>query len=803
MVNLDNTTSIKSSSNEEFSFVEFFHLCVAKWKWFLLSLIVIVGFGVLYILRQQPIYERSEQVLVKSQDDTGMGGLPSGMSSLGLLGGNTDVNNELIALTSPAVMFEVAARLGLDYDYTWKKLPHGITLYGKTLPVTAEFKEVDLQGSASLRMELSKNGEFRLFKFVRYVDGEKEKLDGEVKGKVGGIVKTPIGLVAISNNPDYDNDKLFKKSDKVTIAITKTPRQDVIEKYDKKLVGDLTDEDADVIDLSIKDVNVQRAVDILNTIIEVYNENWVEDKNKISVATSKFINERLQVIHQELGEVDQTIAKYQSNTKTLSTEESTKLSLKKESEHEDNIVATANELAIAEYLREFITDPKNKYTLMPPNLTMNGIGDDPNIRAYNDMLLARNRLVTNSSEENPLLEEYNDNLTALHSIILKGLNTRIRALQSTLVSSRKAIAQEETKMENTPGKILPLLSEVRQQRVKEQLYLFLLEKREENELTQKFTADNLRIITPPMGSLKPVAPKKALILFICFIVALGIPAAIFYFSEVLNTKVRGKKDLENVKMPFAGEIPLVGKRRKLNINGKGKLLGKKEETAPISVVAEGKRDVVNEAFRVIRSNIDFMAGKDKKCQVVLLTSFNPGSGKSFISYNLGLSFAIKHKRVLLIDCDLRHGSSSMYVGMPKKGLSDYLTENTDNWEELVKVAPGNQDLRIMPIGKMPPNPAELLENGRLDKLVEQAKRDYDYVLLDCPPVNIVVDTNIVGRLADRTLFVVRAGLLDRSALKELNELYEDKKFKNMSVILNGTEAIHSRYYTYGNYQHLS
>lgn len=198
-----------------------------------------------------------------------------------------------------------------------------------------------------------------------------------------------------------------------------------------------------------------------------------------------------------------------------------------------------------------------------------------------------------------------------------------------------------------------------------------------------------------------------------------------------------------------------------------------------------------------------MAGKDKKCQVVLITSFNPGSGKSFISYNLGLSFAIKKKRVLLIDCDLRHGSSSMYVGMPKKGLSDYLTDHTDDWRSLLKTVPDQPDLTIMPIGKMPPNPAELLENGRLDKLVEEAKKDYDYILLDCPPVNIVVDTNIVGQLADRTLFVVRAGLLERSALKELDELYADKKFNNMSLVLNGTEAIHSRYYTYGNYQHLS
>ncbi|MDE5674049.1 MAG: CpsD/CapB family tyrosine-protein kinase [Muribaculaceae bacterium] len=161
---------------------------------------------------------------------------------------------------------------------------------------------------------------------------------------------------------------------------------------------------------------------------------------------------------------------------------------------------------------------------------------------------------------------------------------------------------------------------------------------------------------------------------------------------------------------------------------------------------------------------------------------------------------MKKKRVLLIDCDLRHGSSSMYVGMPSKGLTDYLTDHIDDWRSLVVKSPGNPLLSVMPVGKMPPNPAELLENGRLADLLVEARGEYDYILLDCPPVNIVVDTQIVGQYADRTLFVVRAGLLERSALKELDEFYEDKKFKNMSLILNGTEAVHSRYYTYGNYQ---
>ena len=235
-------------------------------------------------------------------------------------------------------------------------------------------------------------------------------------------------------------------------------------------------------------------------------------------------------------------------------------------------------------------------------------------------------------------------------------------------------------------------------------------------------------------------------------------------------------------------------------NNKIKLKTIKE--APEIVVKDKSRNIINEAFRVIRTNLEFILGFGKSHQVIMITSFNPGSGKSFIAYNLAFSYALKGKKVLIVDCDLRHGSSSMYVGMPGRGITEYLTGATDNWEALVKKT-DNPNLSILPIGKMPPNPAELLEDPRMAKLVEQAKQDYDLVFLDCPPVNIVVDTQIIAPLANRTLFVVRAGLLERSALKELNEFYEEKKFNNMCVILNGTEALHSRYYTYGNYQNHS
>ena len=335
----------------------------------------------------------------------------------------------------------------------------------------------------------------------------------------------------------------------------------------------------------------------------------------------------------------------------------------------------------------------------------------------------------------------------------------------------------------------------------EELYLFLLQKREENELSQTFTASNTRVLTPPYGSLTPVSPKKGLILVVCFILGLAFPGMVVYLIASGDNKVRSRRDIDNLQIPFAGEIPFVGKKdSKLAGLFRSKKKNKKLAERPKPIIEAGKRDVPNEAFRVVRSNLEFMVGKEKGCHVVMLTSFNPGSGKSFIVFNLGASFGLKHKRVLLIDGDLRHGSLSTYVGSPKRGLTNYLTGATEDWKSLLVNIPEFPTVDMMPLGNMPPNPAELLENGALGKLIEQAREDYDYILLDCPPIDIVVDTQIIERYTDRTMFVVRAGLLDKRAIFDISELYDSKKYKHMSLILNGTDSAHSRYYTYGTYE---
>ena len=336
----------------------------------------------------------------------------------------------------------------------------------------------------------------------------------------------------------------------------------------------------------------------------------------------------------------------------------------------------------------------------------------------------------------------------------------------------------------------------REQKVKEALYLFLLQKREENELSQAFTAYNTRIISPPCGSIYPVSPVRRNIMLIAFAIGLAIPIGLIYLRESLDTKLRGRKDLENVKVPFVGEIPFCKNR---HVKRGLMFWKKKSETGRHLVVKAGVRNVVNEAFRIVRTNLEFML-RNSDGKVILITSFNPGSGKSFIAMNMASSFALKGKRVLVIDGDLRHGTSSKYVGTPEEGLSDYLSGQVDNVQRVIVQDYHNPTLYVLPIGTMPPNPTELLQNERMTSAVSELRQQFDYVFIDCPPIEVVADTQILAPMADRTIFIVRTGLLERSMIREIDKLYDSAKYPNMSLILNGSKGHGDRHgyrYRYG------
>lgn len=778
---IEKKTAVGKPADDFIRIQDLWGMFVPRWHWFALSLFAALAVAAFYLLSTPNIYTRTAAILVKDDTKSGSSTTMSEFSDLGIFKSNTNINNELLTLKSPTLMTEVVRRLGLNETYTVRKGLKDVGLY-KSNPVAVSYRHQD-ETPVSFKIDFSSKEEFTISDVM--IDGE--ELETEFSGKMGDSIRMEVGTFVI-NPTKYWNDSFVGTS----IRYNKGSVRAVTDYYATALRADLGNEDATIINLSIDDVSIPKAEDILNTLIEVYNEKWIQDKNQIAVSTSQFIGDRLSVIESELGNVDENIAGYKSEHLLPDVQAASSLYLSQSAENKKELLALNSQLSTAQYIRRELNN-KELSQLLPTNSGIANVNIESQIGEYNTMVLDRNRLIANSSEKNPLAKDMANSLQSMQRTIIQSVDNLIVSLNTQIRSIRQQEAATTSQLASNPNQAKYLLSVERQQKVKEELYLYLLQKREENELSQAFTAYNTRVITAPRGSMFPTAPRKMNILLVAFAIGLLVPAVIIFMKENMNTKVRGRKDLEDLSIPFIGEIPqYFSKERKQGFKRK------KQSYMKTIVVKEGSRDIINEAFRVLRSNMDFMAGKDKGQNVFVLTSFNPGSGKSFLTMNIAMSFAIKKKRILVIDGDLRHGSVSSYVDSPRIGLSDYLENRVENWKEIIVADKKYDNLHILPIGTVPPNPTELLEDGKLATLIGALRGEYDYIFIDCPPIDIVADAQIIEKLADRTIFVVRSGLLDRGMLPELENIYQEKRFRNLSVILNGTESAGGRYsYRYG------
>lgn len=774
------------SETEVFNIKDFLSMCLGKWYWFAISLILCLGLGVLFILRSEPVFVSSADVMIK--DDSQAGSAQAGLQSfmdMGLLTTNTTVYDEMQSFASPDLMREVVTRLNLNMQYRTPKTFYAKTLYGTTLPVNAIISGLKDDQSASFRIDMKKDGAYTMYDFR--LDGEKVESD-EIKGRLDAPVKTPIGQIII--RPTAYWGKL--KADEPTIIVSRIPVTTAVEGLCASLKVDLADDKANVIALSLPDVSKERGVDILKKLIDIYNENWMKDKNQVAVNTSLFINERLGVIEDELGNVDNTISSFKSTHLLPDVESVAKMYMEQAATSSEAVNTLQSQAQVARYIRNLLTSDRERFTPLPVNTGFKNTAVEAQITEYNKMVFDRNELEARSTARNPLVIEMDNQLSAARSALLTAVDNQLMAINTELASQQSYGNQARAQIQSNPKQAKELLSVERQQKVKEELYLYLLQKREENELSQAYNAYNTRIIKLPKADTLPKSPKKASILIIAFVCGLMFPALIIYMRENLNTRVRGRKDIERVTTPFVGEIPQKPERRHL--------LVKKKVNRVDLAVEEGNRDIINEAFRVLRTNLEFMTPPSDRAEVIVVTSFNPGSGKSFITINLGMSLAIKGKKVLVIDGDLRRGSTSAYIDSPQKGLSGFLTGRIDDVHSIIVHHPSNPNLSVLPIGVMPPNPTELLFSDRLASMMAELGKEYDYILIDCPPIEVVADTMILEKFADRTLFVIRAGLFERSMIPEIDRLYGENKYKNMSIILNGTQNGGSNYgnrYRYG------
>lgn len=764
---------------------ELIALCMNSWKWFVVSLIIALSIAAFYILSTPSTFTRTVSVQVKD----GKNGTDANqqLEEIGIDMTSSNITDEIISIHSPAIVYEMVSRLHLDMNYFRPGLLKDQPLYAETLPVNVELKELNEKESASFMLEVGKEGKVTISNMKR----GNEKLDGKTTFSLNKNAKTPLGQMRVQPTLYY------KKGEEAKILVKRNSIQATAKKYSDCISAKLQEKNSNIIDVQCVDNSISRAEDVLNTLVSIYNENWVKNRNQIAVSTNEFIKERLGVIERELGSVDSDISDYKSAHAITDVNAVASQAMSMASETDQASMEIGNQLYMARYIRNYLTSGQHNNQLLPANSGINNPYIEQQITEYNNTQLQRNNLVAHSSEQNPIAIDLDHSLNTMRNSIVNSLDNELTTLSTRQRSIQASHGQAIAKMTANPSQAKYLLSVERQQKVKESLYLFLLQKREENELSQAFTAYNTRIIASPHGSDSPTAPVRSNVMLIALVVGLLIPAAIVFIKESTNTAIRGRKDIEKLTIPFIGEVPLW--RHKVQWWNRKKMIQRKEVRV---VVKSQSRNIVNEAFRIVRTNLEFMAnslvsdGGSNKAKVIMMTSFNPGSGKTFICANLGTSISIRDKKVLCIDLDLRRASLSKYAGEVEKGLTDYLGGIIDSYEQLV-VHREDTGLDIIPVGNFPPNPTELLLSPRMKQMLSEAKQKYDYIFLDCPPVDIVADASIMGAEADIAIFVVRSGLMQKNMLPELERYYAEKKFPNLCMLLNGTDI--NNQYGYNRY----
>lgn len=750
-------------------------VCVSNWKWFVLSLSITMGLAVLYLLKTPQVHTCTTSILIKSSENES--NTEKELQELGIYQSSSNMTNEILSLSTTVIASEIVDRLSLDVNYLHEGTFHKEVVYGLDLPVTVIFEGLANDETASIRLALEADSTVTISELER----NGKKAAGNVTLRLGASTNTAVGKITVLPSSSY------KKGMTDNLQVIRSGRNATISQVSGRINAELRDKNSTIIDIKYKDVSIARAEDVLNTLISVYNENWIEDRNRMSVSTSAFIRDRLAVIEQELGDVDQDISQYKSTHLIPDIQEIGSVAMNQAIDAEKQSINIGNQIYMARYIRNYLMNTHDFKQLLPTNSGLGNTTLEEQINQYNEMVLKRNKHIAISSAQNPLVMDLDKNLASMKETIIHSLDNELTMLQNKQSSIQSSHSQAKARIVAKPKQEEHLLGIERQQKVKEALYLFLLQKREENELSQAFTAYNTKLIEPPHNSGLPVEPNRMNILLIALCTGLLVPCGIFFLRENMNTTVRGRKDLEPIKeIPYLGEIPLANSHKKEKWQKSDS-----HKEIPQTLVAEKKRDYINEAFRVVRANLEFTLNSDEnKHHVIMLTSMNPDSGKTFITLNLSTSLGIKGKKVIALDLDLRRATLSRCLGERLHGISNYLNGQESDYKPLIR---RTGCIDVLPCGTIPPNPTELLYSPRLKQLLEELRKDYDYVFIDCSPVEIVADASIANPYADITLFIIRARLFDRKALADVKQWFTEDKYKRLSVILNGTTDDYTNY----------
>lgn len=756
-----------------FSLTDFIHLIINNWYWFVISSVICLAVATFYIKKTPKTYSRTATILVK---DSRKGGNSDLIAFSDVAGVNTrkSVDNELVILKSNKLRHDVARRLRLDIGYSDKVGLRPRNLY-RISPVAMSIVNDNETDSFAFTLTIGADSTISLTNFVGMGVNE-TAATSTVKAHLGDTINSPIGRIII--NPTL----YYSKNDKGrVINVSKTSIAAAAGLAHINVT--LADKNSSIIAISKMDSNPRRAEDIINTLISCYEDDAKSDKKRISETTAEFISDRLALISSELGDVDEDVASFKQSHQMVSLESEAARNMSESDRFRMEGLHLENQIRMANFIKDYLLDPSHTNDLIPAAVAVSDAAINANIANYNETLIRRDKLLANSSTSNPMIQEIDGQLSAIRRSIIASIDNQIATLNIQRDNIRTQENRAASRVSAIPRQEKQIQSITRQQKIKEELYLYLLNKREENEIALNVVEGNARIIDPAYGSNAPVAPQTSSILLAALLLGLAIPLIILYVIEILNTTIRGRKDLEeNLSIPFLGEIPLYKGQMDNGI-----------------VVRDNSTDAVSEAMRIIRSNMAFMKVQSERLQSIMVTSSNPHAGKTFVSSNLAMSLALTDKRVVLIDFDLRRRTLTKEFGQRnnRKGLSSYLAGTFTELDDIIFNSNMHANLDMIYAGPQPPNPAEMLLSDKLDKMIVELKKRYDYVIIDAVPALMVADAQIIDRLSDLTIYVVREGLLDRRQLPDIERLYVNGRFHNMSVVLNGSSSQNGYGYRHG------
>ena len=734
---------------------------LSKWKWFVISIIVFGGLAWFQYARTPKTYFRSATVIIKDPSNK--------ISSAGLDRYDNYINkvnvaNEILQFRSKKLMRDVVSRVSADIDYKVKEGLQMTELYKKS-PVSVRFLETTPEMHLNMVVTPLDSSKVMVSDFGSDESDKKWTVPMKDTVNIEGVK-----LVVAPTN--YYTDSWKGEH----IHITKNPMSSVVGYFISSLGIRQEEDEASILTLSLKDRSAARAEDVLNMLISVYNEEAINDKNQVAINTAEFINERLIIIESELGGVESHLESFKRENRIVDIATTAGMYVGESQKYNTNVMELETQLRLATYIKDYLTDPTREIDLIPANTGISDMNIESQIAQYNTIKLRRDKLIEDSSEKNPVVEELNTSLRAMKQSIIRAVDNMIVSINVRRNDAQSRESQAQSRVSSIPTKERQMLSIERQQKIKESLYLFLLNKREENALSQAMVDNNARVIDGASGPNAPIAPNRNKIMLLGLLLGLAFPGVIFLMIMFLDTRIRTKKDIQGkVTAPFLGVIPEQDKENE---------------------------NLTSEAFKIVRTNMSFLSRKDRKIQVIMCTSFSSGDGKTFVSLNLANSFISARKKVVLVDLDIRKGTLTAHFSKHShhhaQGVTNYLADTDLRLDDIISSDTGVEGLDLIPSGSMAPNPAELLMDERLDEMFKELRNRYDVIITDSVPVGLVADATIANRVADLTLFVVRAGRLDRRQLPDIEAMYQERKLTNMSLLLNGADFHHHGYgYGYG------